>query len=166
MRRPSRLSELWLITLEADLLLIVGFDTVAWTGWAKIPVLEFKYANDNSNVNSTQENWRNTLRVAFGASYKYNDRWKTRAGVAFDQSPVPNATRTPRLPDNNRTWLSFGGQYKPSPDSALDVGYSHLFIKHTPISNNAGSQPSFGLLQGSYNNRVEILGIQYSLAFR
>ncbi len=138
---------------------------VSFTGWSKIPDLTFKYTNNDSIVSTTKENWRNTWRAAIGASYKYNEQWKARAGLAYDQTPVPDANRTPRLPDNDRTWLSVGGQYKPNKDSAIDVGYAHLFVKNGSINNNAGSAAAYGLLQGSYSNSVDILGAQYSIAF-
>ena len=139
---------------------------LSWTGWAKIPVLAFNYANDGSTFSSTTENWRNTWRAAVGASYRYNDHWKARVGLAYDQSPVPDSTRTPRLPDSDRTWLALGGQYKPGKDSAVDFGYTHLFVKNGSINNNAGSAAlAYGNILGTYKNSVDILGVQYSVAF-
>lgn len=138
---------------------------VSWTGWSKIPVLTFNYANGPATLSSTQEDWRDTWRVAVGGSYKYNEQWKARFGLAYDQTPVPDNTRTPRLPDSDRTWLSVGGQYKPSKESAVDFGYTHIFIKDGSINNNAGSQNSYGLVQGNYENSVDILGVQYSFTF-
>lgn len=139
---------------------------VAWTGWAKIPDLTFRYQNNSSVVSSTQENWRNTWRVALGAVHRYNDDWKIRFGVAYDQAPVgDDAHRTVRLPDSNRTWLAFGGQYRLDKDSAIDFGYSHLFIKDGSINQNHGSTNAYGLLLGTYSNSVDILGVQYSKAF-
>lgn len=139
---------------------------VAWTGWAKIPDLTFKYQNNSSVVSSTPENWRNTWRVALGAVHRYNDDWKIRFGIAYDQTPVgDDARRTVRLPDSNRTWLAFGGQYRLDKDSAIDFGYSHLFIKDGSMNQNDGSTNAKGLVLGSYSNSVDILGIQYSKAF-
>jgi long-chain fatty acid transport protein len=138
---------------------------LSWTGWSKIQALTFNYADGPAALSSTPENWRNTLRVAIGGSYKYNDQWKSRVGLAYDQTPVPDSTRTPRLPDGDRTWLSLGGQYKPNKDSAVDFGYTHLFIKNVSINNNAGSQAAYGLLQGSYKGSADILGVQYSMSF-
>ena len=138
---------------------------LSWTGWSKIPALTFNYVNGPAALSTTQENWRDTWRAAVGASYKYNEQWKARAGLAYDQTPVPDSTRTPRLPDSDRTWLSLGGQYKLSKDSAIDFGYTHIFVKDGSINNNAGSQNSAGLLVGSYDNSVDILGLQYSLSF-
>jgi len=142
---------------------IVG--DLSWTGWSKIPVLTFNYASGPSTLSSTRENWKDTWRAALGASYKYNAQWKAKMGVAYDETPVPDNTRTPRLPDSDRTWLSIGGQYKPNKDSAIDFGYTHIFIKDGSINNNADSQNSYGLLKGKYNNEVDLLGIQYSMTF-
>jgi len=139
---------------------------LSWTGWAKIPALTFVYANNNSVLSSTKENWRNTVRVAVGASYKYNDHWKARMGLAYDQSPVPDSTRTPRLPDSDRTWLSLGGQYKPTKDSAVDFAYTHILVKNAGINSNADTASlAYGNILGTYKNSVDIIGVQYSMAF-
>ena len=52
---------------------------------------------------------------------------KLRAGIAYDNTPVPNAEyRLTSLPDNDRTWLSVGVQWKPTKTSALDVGAAYI----------------------------------------
>lgn len=55
--------------------------------------------------------FRNTWRVALGANYLYSDALKLKFGIAYDQSPVKRRRRLVSLPDNNRVWLSVGGQY-------------------------------------------------------
>ena len=126
-------------------------------------MLQFNYANDNSIVSATQENWRNTWRVALGGVYKVNDSWKLKLGTAFDQSPVSSTYRTARLPDNDRLWLSCGGQYQLSKNDAVDFGYTHIFVKKSSIADNGGA--SMGLLQGEYKSDVNMFGIQYSRGF-
>ena len=139
---------------------------LAWTGWAKIPELGFKYQSDSLAIPPTPENWRNTWRFALGAIHRYNDTWTARAGIAYDQTPVgDDLRRTVRLPDSNRTWISLGGQYRLNKDAAVDFGYSHLFIKDGSMNNNAGSTAGYSLLLGTYKNEVDILSVQYSLAF-
>jgi len=141
---------------------------VSWTGWAKIPRLSI-FRTDGSLLSNTEENWRNTVRVAFGGAYKYSDALKLRMGVAYDQTPVRNAEyRTPRLPDSDRYWLSVGGQYKISAAGAVDFGYTHVFIRDGSIRNNAGggrSQALQGFLIGDYKNSVDILAVQYTQNF-
>jgi long-chain fatty acid transport protein len=138
---------------------------LSWTGWSKIPALTFQYANNSSVVSSTTENWRDTWRVALGGTYKYSDTMKWRFGLAYDQSPVKDDYRTPRLPDNNRTWISVGAQYALTKNSAFDWGYAHLFVKDAPINNTAGNPAGYGLLNGNYKDSVDIFGVQYAVNF-
>ena len=88
-----------------------------------------------------------------------------RGGVAFDQTPVPDSTRTPRLPDQDRTWLAVGAQYRFSPAMAVDVGYAHLFLKHATINQNAGNQLAYALLAGRYDAKIDIFSVQLAYNF-
>lgn len=140
---------------------------LSWVGWAKIQSLDI-YRSSGVLLSSTPENFRNTWRVAFGSTYSYNDQWKIKMGVAYDQTPVRNDSRTPRLPDNDRTWLSFGVQYKPNRQSTIDAGYSYLYVPNASSNNDGGSAASkaaSGALVGSYAESVNILGLQYSQSF-
>ena len=137
---------------------------VTWTGWSKIKDLTIM-RNDGSILNSTPENFRNTWRYGVGATYRYSDAWSLKMGFAYDQTPVNDTDRTPRLPDQNRTWLSFGGQYKLSKDSALDFGYAHLFLKDATINQNNGNTTAFGLISGTYKGSVDIFGVQFANRF-
>jgi len=148
-----RLNPSW--TLLAD---------VSRTGWAKIK--ELKIESDIGTLSTTPENFRNTWRVGVGAIHRYNDAWSMKMGLAFDQSPVNDTDRTARLPDNNRLWLSFGGQYKLSKDGTLDFGYAHLFIKDAPINQLNPTPPANnGQLVGTYKGSVDIFGAQFAYRF-
>lgn len=144
---------------------------VSWSGWAKIPKLDAIRTDGalaGSTLSHTQENWRNTWRVALGANYRYSDALKLRMGTAYDQSPVDQDNyRTPRLPDDNRWWLSFGAQYRLSKTGVIDLGYSHLFVRDSTISNNGqgADTASKGLIDGTYANSVDILAVQYTHNF-
>ncbi len=133
------------------------------TGWSKIKDLTIVTSNGQP-PDVTQENFKNTWRVGVGATYRYRDDWSMKMGLAFDQSPVNDTDRTARLPDNNRLWLSFGGQYRLSKDGTLDFGYAHLFIKDAPINQNATAKNE-GILVGTYKGSVDIFGAQYAYRF-
>lgn len=133
-----------------------------WTGWGVLQQLKIDRTT-GANVLTVQENWKNTWRFSAGASYHYNEQWMARLGMAVDQTPVSDAYRTARIPDNDRTWLSVGGQYKPSRESALDFGYAHLFVKDSSIADM--QFPGKGNLVGTYKNSVDILSVQYTYSF-
>lgn len=135
-----------------------------WTGWSVFKQLQVVRSNNGAALLTVPENWRNTWRVGLGASHHYNERWTTRMGVAYDQTPTSNAYRTARIPDSNRTWLALGGQYKPAKQIALDFGYAHLFMAKAPIADMQAAAGK-GDLVGTYKNSVDILSMQYTHSF-
>jgi long-chain fatty acid transport protein len=117
-------------------------------------------------LSTVPENWRNTWRASVGANYRYDDNWIFRGGLAYDQSPVNNTDRTPAIPDNDRTWLAFGAQYKFNPNLALDLAYAYIWVKDPSINQNAGNTAAYGLISGSYSNNVQIVGVQLTYTFK
>ena len=69
---------------------------VGWTGWSTVQ--ELRVVRDSgTTVSVTPERWRDVLRYALGASFELNPRLTLSAGTAYDNTPVPDATRAPRL---------------------------------------------------------------------
>jgi len=139
---------------------------VSWTGWSSIPKLEF-IRTDGTLLNSVEYNWKDTWRYSLGANYKLNDKLMLRGGVAFDQTPMDNAHRTPRLPDGDRTWISVGARYMVDKSMALDFGYTHIFVKDPTIANrNDGSTAGNASVDGTYSNDVNIISASLSYTFK
>jgi long-chain fatty acid transport protein len=137
---------------------------VTWTHWSRIQDLTIERSN-GSVLNRTPENFRNTWRIGVGATNRLSDAWSLKLGVAYDRTPVNDTDRTPRLPDQDRTWLSFGGQYRSSQNGTLDLGYAHLFVKQASINQNAGNVTAFGLVSGNYKSSIDIFGAQFTYRF-
>jgi long-chain fatty acid transport protein len=135
-----------------------------WTGWSKIQALTVVRDN-GATLSSTPENFKDTYRIGIGANYHASDAWTIKMGAAYDQTPVNDTDRTPRLPDQDRYWLSVGGQYRWSKQGTLDFGYAHLFVKDTSINQSAGNANAFGQLSGTYQTSIDILGAQLSYRF-
>src|SRR6266567_1089696 len=136
-----------------------------YTGWSSIQ--ELKVVRSTGVVlQTTPENFRDTWRGSVGANYRYNDSWTLRGGLAYDQSPVRDAQRTPRLPDNDRTWVALGAQYKYSPQIALDFAWAYIFVRDPSMNQNAGSTAANGLISGSYKSNVNIVGLQLTYTMK
>jgi len=84
--------------------------------------------------------------------------------VAYDQTPIRDAFRTARIPGNDRTWVTLGGQYKPAPATAIDFAYAHLFLSDPKIAQDASASGG-GNLVGSYNESVDIISVQLTQNF-
>ena len=105
-------------------------------------------------------------RVALGLNYHSSERWTFKGGVAYDQSPVKDETRTVRLPDSDRVWLAIGAKYRFSKQASVDVGYVHLFIYDADINfTRTVTPPLTTTVTGSYDSAIDILSLQLTWTF-
>lgn len=134
---------------------------ITWTHWGLFDDLTIVRGN-GATLGSTPENWNNVWRYSAGLNYRPGGNMMWRFGLAYDETPVTNAYRTPRIPDESRTWLAAGGQYHLSKQAAIDFGYAHLFVKDASINQASASG---GVLAGRYDNAVDIVSVQYTHSF-
>jgi long-chain fatty acid transport protein len=140
---------------------------VSWTGWSSLKTLNISRVN-GLLLSTTPLEWKDTWRVSAGANHHYNSEWTFRFGVSYDQSPVPDADRSPRVPDNDRTWLALGAQYRMSKQLAVDAGYAYIFVKDSSsnlcnAAQAAANPPACAgknNLVGTYENDINILSVQ------
>jgi long-chain fatty acid transport protein len=139
---------------------------LTWTEWSRIdrlPLVRTSGAGAGTTADTLVFSFDDTWRISAGANYKWGGPWTLRAGVAFDQSPVPNAeVRSVRLPDNDRYWFSLGATYQMSRSSRFDFGYTFIQVKDADINN---TQPARGTVNGTYEATVNILSVQYQHSF-
>ena len=132
-----------------------------WTNWSVIKALNIE-RSDGSALIAQPEQWHATWFGSIGATYQLNPDWTFRGGVAFDQTPVPDAFRTARLPDSDRYWLAFGLGYRRTADLRFDLAYVHIFGGTAPI--NEVSQTG-DVLAGRYADHVDIVSLSATLRF-
>lgn len=147
---------------------------VTWTKWSQIQQLVVVRTSatvagsaPGSTLTSLPFLWDDVWRYGIGANYRMNDQLKIRFGLALDKTPTNDATRTPRLPDADRTWVALGMQYRVSKGGVLDIGYAHEFVRDANV--NVSASPALvcptHCLNGSFDNQADIFSIQYSHAF-
>ncbi len=107
---------------------------VEWAGWGKFQKLAISAPPLPTVALTTIENWHDSWFFSAGAEYALNEKALIRGGLGYELSPVPDATRTVRAPDNDRVWLSVGGSYKINTWITTDIGYSHVFVNDGPIA--------------------------------
>ncbi len=144
---------------------------VSWTGWSSFDelIINFEGTGIAGSTNSpTTENWEDTWRYSIGASFKATDLLTLRTGLAYDETPILDEYRTPRIPGETRTWLSLGTGYKLTNNLNLDVAYAHLFVSDSKFSKTASpglEDESRGSVQGEFENSVDIASIQLNYIF-
>lgn len=145
---------------------------ITWTGWSSIPKVDIMRASNtgagtgNGTVAQVLDTeFRDTWRVGLGATYKYDDAWKIKYGIAYDQTPVKGeSTRLVSMPDNDRVWFSLGTQWAVNKASKLDLGMTYIYIRDSKIDNNQTALGR-GQVTGEYSGDIWIFGAQYSMAF-
>jgi long-chain fatty acid transport protein len=147
--------------------------TVEWSNWSRIgtsivtqpsgtPALVLNGPRLPGGAVTIPFEYKDGWFYSIGAEYLWNDQLTLRAGVGYEQSPITDQVRTPVVPDNDRTWLSAGATYNVTNALSLDIAYSHLFMKETPINVVPGN-PSFNgavTYIGTVDSHVDIVSLE------
>jgi long-chain fatty acid transport protein len=145
-----------------------GLLGLEWTNWTSFKNQTVYFAN-GAPPSITQENWKNTLFFSAGAEYRWNEKLSLRGGVAWDQTPVPEGFRTPRIPDNSRVWLSIGASYAVTQKMILTAAYSHLFARDATVNLSDPGPANTNLFRGNvvanYRLNANILSAQLRMIF-
>lgn len=138
---------------------------ISLTSWSDFEELRIDY--DSVQADSvTTEDWQDSTRISVGMNYRHSPVLLYRFGIALDESPIPSAERrTPRIPGNDRTWISFGVTHQIAEGMSYSIGYAHLFINDTTINNTyeAATAPVLEhTLNGTYETSLDIVSAQLS----
>lgn len=135
-----------------------------WAGWSNLDTITIIQSGGVPGQEPTLNlTYANTNRYSVGVHYKHDSQWTYRGGLAYDETPIRSPEQTSaRIPGNDRTWLSLGLGYTPSPDWSLDFGYSHLFLSDPAINSlNVTGET----LKGTFESSVDILSAQANFNF-
>ena len=139
----------------------------AWTDWSQFEDITIEFDNPNEPDNVTEQNWDDTFFVALGLTWRPTDPLALRIGAAYDESPINDNFRTPRLPGGDRYWTSFGVDYEPTNWFGLNASFTHIFVDDGDIRlTTDGVDNTFrGNLSGKYENRVDVGTVAATIRF-
>ena len=131
------------------------------TFWSSYKQLNFNYTDATAEVvfgTSKARNWEDTNSYRLGLTQQYN-QWTAMAGVAYDETPVPESTLGYELPDSDAWIFSLGGKYKM--DEHWSFGLAGLL--DLKKSRDVYQTPATGI-KGEFSNARAYLvtaGIEY-----
>lgn len=147
---------------------------ITWTEWSSFKELTIYFDGDgiaNSGSTTTTENWDDTWRYSIGTTYQATESLKLRGGLAYDETPISDDYRTPRIPGEDRFWVSLGCGYQITESIGLDFAYAHLFVKDskmqkfTDLTDPTNEDNSRGTVVGEFENAVDIASVQFNYRF-
>jgi long-chain fatty acid transport protein len=147
----QKLNDKW--TISAD---------VTWIDWSSFDAIRINFKNPKQPEVRQPEHWQNTWRYSVGVDWHYNSAWTFRGGLAYDETPIKDQYRTPRLPGDTRKWVSLGATWHLGAVD-LDIGYAHLFIGDDVPINQVGQFHDH--IIGNYDVATDIwsVGFRYPL---
>lgn len=130
-----------------------GMAELDYTHWSRFQQIRVVADNPAQPDDITTTRWHDTFFGSLGLEYRPCRGWAIRAGAGFDESPVPDATREPRIPDAGRIWLSAGVRTRLSDDLDLNVTASRLIF----LGSDVALTPALpgGALRGSLSGETE-----------
>lgn len=111
-----------------------------------------------SIAQNVPENWHDTFTVGFGGDWKFADHWVLRAGYQFFESPVPDSTFSPTIPDANQNVFTIGLGWH-GRHSSLEAAYGLDFYNDRNITDPANP------IHGKYSFNVHLVSLAYNYAF-
>ena len=134
-----------------------------WIQFSRFGSLNSDVGNNNFLLPSTSrnvaENWKDTFTAGFGGDWKFADDWVLRAGYQFYQSPVPDSTFSPSMPDADQNVITVGLGYKHGHHS-LEAAYGLDFYNTRNITTD--QNPA---LNGKYTFAVHLFSFAYRYSF-
>lgn len=135
------------------------------TGWSSLESVVIRRA-DGTLVGEEPFAWRDTDMLSLGLEFDASDALTLRGGIARDESPTNDATRTPRLPDSDRMLYSLGLTWNVSPSVSIDAAYQRITIDDARI--NLQPDPAggdFSSLDGRFTGEADLVGVSMSYRF-
>ena len=131
------------LKLEADAI---------WTDWNALDRLRVGSDDPTFNDQRIPADWQSGWTFRLGGEYDLCPHWTVRAGYAYSENAVPDATFTPIVPDSDYHLYAVGLGY--SRDNwALDVAYQFIYREEREISGSTLSP----LVDGTWENTYHTL---------
>ncbi len=133
------------VTLETD---------VNWTGWSSFDKVVLSFPNNPAFSQTIEEKYDDSFNYRAGVNWVISPTTQWRFGAVYDETPQPEQSVGPLLPDANRTGLSLGYGYTGA--WKFDVAFMYLpFADRTRSTDFAGD----AVFHGKFQTTAYLLGL-------
>jgi len=133
-------------------------------GWSVFKNTHIKYSNGLQET-VVDNNWNDSWFAALGLGYQYTAKLKFRAGMAYDWSPTPADSVSPRAPNGDRWNIGLGLSYALDKDWKLDFGYQYIQFNKVMIALKDGDNIPRGTLDANLDLHANIFMVQINKRF-
>ncbi|OJA06645.1 OmpP1/FadL family transporter [Halomonas sp. QHL1] len=141
----------------------------SWARWSRFDQI-LVTGSERPEITNEQQNYSNAWAFSTGGEYQLTPQLALRAGVTLDFTPTQDATRSVRIPSDDRRIFSIGAGWSPTPDLTLDLAYSYLTERGTSVDQTK-TDPRMGApsitssYSADYKNEAHGFGAQLTYRF-
>src|SRR3989442_709197 len=149
---------------------------IEWEGWRTVGSIPKSFDDTGSGLipqSSLNQrglrDWKNSYVFRIGAEYAATDQIALRGGFFYDQTPIPNETFEPTIPNADLYALTAGAGYRWE-DTSVDIAYLFGFYEKRvtdassldpTITGGTGGPPIFG----SFSTTAQVLMLSVTYRF-
>ncbi len=141
---------------------LTGYVSFQWTEWSSVDELRVEFDNPAQPDSVEELAYKDAGRVSIGVDYEISPEWTVRGGYAFDGTPTQAATRTARIPDNDRHVFAAGASWTPNDRWQVDAGYNRIQIENISFQRTGAVGD---MLQGQYQGHANVISVGVTRRF-
>ncbi len=142
---------------------------VTRTNWKTLKEIRVENENAPGLIAESVEplDWDATMFYSLGLSYKIDAQWSVRGGIGFDEQPMPDETRSVRLPAGDRKLFAMGATWTPSSTLEIDAGYMYIKEKVVRVDQSTTALVTGAPIEYSakFDSAVSLLAFQANWKF-
>jgi long-chain fatty acid transport protein len=122
-----------------------------WTGWSSFDKLNLNFVDFPQLSTSISEDWKDAMNYRAGLRWARPNGCEWRFGYVYDETPQPDKSVSPLLPDANRNGITVGYGHQFSTVS-LDLALMYLKFDERTTTTNSDN------FNGTYNTTAYLFG--------
>jgi long-chain fatty acid transport protein len=132
-----------------------------WLQFSRFQTFPVDVGNNNVLLPTTglRQDWKDTFTAGVAGDWRFAEDWTVRAGYQFYESPVPDETLSPSIPDANQHVATVGLAWQRGAHG-LELAYAYDWYDRRTITNN--QNPAFN---GTYKIQLHMMALAYRFRF-